>query len=172
MDFFEAVSKRYSHRTPFLDQSIPDADVRRIVEAGIQAPSGQNCQTTSFVVVTDPELRAKIAGVLSTPATKTAPVIIVVLSEHVMAPCGMVFEVEDYAAAVENMLLAATALGYASVWMDGMTKAEQANREIRSILNVPDAKMVRTILPLGVPAEPGMQNSRKAFEERCTYNRF
>ena len=53
MEFFETVAKRYSHRTPFLDQPVPDADVRKIVEAGIQAPSGQNCQTTSFVVVTD-----------------------------------------------------------------------------------------------------------------------
>ena len=123
-------------------------------------------------MVTDPGLRAQIADVLSTPATKTAPVIIVVLSEHLVAPCGMAFEVEDYAAAVENMLLAATALGYASVWMDGMTKADQANREIRAILNVPEGKTVRTILPLGVPAEPGAQNSRKSFEERCTYNQF
>ena len=100
MEFFDVVSRRYSHRTAFLDQPVPDADVRRIVEAGIQAPSGQNCQTTSFVVVTDPELRKGISELLSTPATQTAPVILVVLSEHVVAPCGMSFEVEDYAAAV------------------------------------------------------------------------
>ena len=172
MDFFEAVGKRYSHRAPFQDKPVPDADVRKIIQAGIQAPSGQNCQTTSFVVVTDPQLRERISNVLSTPATKTAPVIIVVLSVPITAPCGMCFEVEDYAAAVENMLLAATALGYASVWMDGMTKADQANREIRAILNVPEGKTVRTILPLGVPVEMGSQNSRKSFEERCTYNQF
>lgn len=172
MDFFEAVSKRYSHRTAFLDQPVPDADVRKIVAAGIQAPSGMNCQTTSFVVVTDPELRAQISGVLSTPATQTAPVLLVVLSEHVITPCGLPFETEDYAAATENMLLAAAALGYASVWMDGMTKAEKANEEIRKILNVPAGKTVRTILPLGVPAEPGVQKEKKPFEERCTYNKF
>lgn len=172
MDFFEAVQRRYSHRTPFLDQPVPDEDVRKIVEAGICAPSGMNCQTTSFVVVTDPQLRAQIAQVLSSPATQTAPVILVVLSEHVITPCGLPFEVEDYAAAVENMLLAAAALGYASVWMDGMTKADAANTAIRAILNVPEGKTVRTILPLGVPAEVGAQKERKPFEERCTYNKF
>ena len=83
MEFFEAVAKRYSHRTPFLDQPVPDADVRKIVEAGIQAPSGQNCQTTSFVVVTDPELRKAIAQQLSTPATQTAPVILVLSLIHI-----------------------------------------------------------------------------------------
>lgn len=72
MEFFETVAKRYSHRTPFLDQPVPDADVRKIVEAGIQAPSGQNCQTTSFVVVTDPDLRKRISEVLSTPAACAA----------------------------------------------------------------------------------------------------
>ena len=172
MEFFETVFSRYSHRTPFLDRPVPEADVRRIIEAGIQAPSGQNCQTTSFVAVTDPELRAAIADVLSTPATRTAPVILVVLTEHVKAPCGMCFEVEDYAAAVENMLLAATALGYATVWMDGMTKAPQANAAIASILNVPKGKTVRTILPLGVPAKTGRPQPRKAFEERAFWNRF
>lgn len=172
MEFFEAVSRRYSHRTPFLDEPVPDGDVRKIVEAGIRAPSGMNCQTTSFVVVTDPQLRAQIAQVLPSPATQSAPVILVVLSEHVVTPCGLPFEVEDYAAATENMLLAATALGYASVWMDGMTKAEKANAAIREILNIPAGKTVRTILPLGVPAQEGAQKERKPFEERCTYNRF
>ena len=129
MEFFETVAKRYSHRTPFLDQPVPDADVRKIVEAGIQAPSGQNCQTTSFVV-------------------------------------------EDYAASVENMLLAATALGYATVWMDGMTKAPAACAAIASLLHVPEGKTVRPILPLGVPAEVGEPKPRKSFEERAHYNQF
>ena len=172
MEFFETVAKRYSHRTPFLDQPVPDADVRKIVEAGIQAPSGQNCQTTSFVVVTDPDLRKRISEVLSTPATQTAPMILVVLSEHVVAPCGMAFEVEDYAAAVENMLLAATALGYATVWVDGMTKAPAACAAIASLLRVPEGKTVRTILPLGVPAKAGEPKPRKTFEERVHYNQF
>ncbi|WP_161843965.1 nitroreductase family protein [Pseudoflavonifractor sp. 524-17] len=172
MDFFEAAAKRYSHRTPFLDQPVPDEDVRKIVTAGIQAPSGQNCQTTSFVVVTDPALRKAISEQLATPATQTAPVILVVLSEHVVAPCGLPFEVEDYAAAVENMLLAATALGYATVWMDGMTKAPAANAAIAKLLNAPQGKTVRTILPLGVPAEVGEPKPRKAFDERVHYNAF
>lgn len=172
MDFFDVISNRYSHRAAFQNKPIPDADMRRIVEAGIRAPSGMNCQTTSFVVVTDTELRKAISAVLPTPATQTAPVILVVLTEHQVTPCGLAFEIEDYAAATENILLAAAALGYASVWMDGMTKADEANAKIREILNVPDGKTVRTILPIGVPVQAGTQNPRKPFEERCTYNQF
>lgn len=70
------------------------------------------------------------------------------------------------------MLLAATALGYATVWMDGMTKAPVANAAIARLLNVPEGKTVRTILPLGVPAETSAPKPRKSFEERASYNRF
>ncbi len=172
MDFFEAVSKRYSHRTAFLNQPIPDEDIRKMIDAGIRAPSGMNAQTTSFVVVTDPALRTEIAEVVPTPAVQTAPVILAVLTEHVVTPCGLAFEIEDYAASTQNILLAAAALGYGTVWMDGKLKSESVNARIREILNVPEGKHVRCILPVGVPAETGRQNERKSFEERCTYNRF
>ena len=56
MEFFETVQKRHSYRGAFWDKPIPDADIRRILQAGISAPSGYNAQTTRFAVVTEPEL--------------------------------------------------------------------------------------------------------------------
>ena len=80
------------------------------MEAGIKAPSGHNLQTTSFIVVTDPQLRQHLASILPTKATKTAPAFIVALSEAKPSPgSNLCFAVEDYAAAVENILLAITA---------------------------------------------------------------
>ena len=54
MEFFETVQKRHSYRGAFWDKPIPDADIRRILQAGISAPSGYNAQTTRFAVVTEP----------------------------------------------------------------------------------------------------------------------
>ncbi|MCK4343353.1 MAG: nitroreductase family protein [Phycisphaerae bacterium] len=51
MDVFEAIAKRHSYRGPFKDQPVPRADLQRIVQAGLQAPSGKNAQTTTFVIV-------------------------------------------------------------------------------------------------------------------------
>ena len=82
LEFFETVEKRASYRNTFAAQEIPEADIRKIVTAGLHAPSGYNYQTTSFVVVRDPELRGKLAELLPTPATKTAPVILVAVSEQ------------------------------------------------------------------------------------------
>ena len=82
MEFFETVEKRASYRYAFAEKDIPEEDIRQIVTAGLQAPSGYNFQTTSFVIVRDPELRAKLAELIPTPATKTAPVIMAALSEQ------------------------------------------------------------------------------------------
>ena len=60
MEFFETVQKRHSYRGAFWDKPIPDADIRRILQAGISAPSGYNAQTTRFAVVTEPELLQEV----------------------------------------------------------------------------------------------------------------
>ena len=106
MDFFETVEKRASYRDAFAAQKIPEEDIRKIVTAGLHDPSGYNYQTTSFVVVRDPELRTKLAELLPTPATKTAPVILVAVSEQKIngakGAANFAFDTQDYAAAVEN----------------------------------------------------------------------
>lgn len=168
MDFFEAVNKRGSYRDRFEETPIPDDDIRKMLGAAIKAPSGYNMQTTSFVVVTDPQLRNEISALMPSDATKTAPAIIVVTSEHVEAD-GLCFEIEDYASATETLLLAIAAMGYASVWMDGDTKLDGNFEKIKAILSLPENKTVRTILPVGIPAKEVTQNSRKAFEERVTF---
>ncbi|MBI5092620.1 MAG: nitroreductase family protein [Candidatus Hydrogenedentes bacterium] len=60
MDVFEAIAKRHSYRGAFKDTPILAEDLERIVQAGIQAPSGKNLQTTTFVIVNNPELVKKI----------------------------------------------------------------------------------------------------------------
>ena len=63
MDVFEAIAKRHSYRGPFKDQPISREDLRRIVQAGIQAPSGGNRQTTTFVIADDPQTHGFTSGV-------------------------------------------------------------------------------------------------------------
>ena len=161
MDFFEVVNRRGSYRDKFEQKAVPDKDIRKILDAAIKAPSGYNLQTTSFVVVTDPRLRSEIGELMPSEATKTAPVILVVTSEHVEAD-GLCFE-------IETMLLAITAMGYAGVWMDGDTKLDGNFEKIKKLLALPAEQTVRTIVPMGVPEKEVKQNIRKAFEERVTY---
>lgn len=177
MDLFDAIAKRHSYRGPFTEAHVPRDDLRRIIDAGLLAPSGKNLQTTSFVVVDDPESIRRIADILGhSPkhATRHATAVICCLIDRTPEPCyaGADFQVEDCAAAVENILLAITALGYATVWIDGELRAEERAEAIAALLGVPDEKVVRVLLPVGVPAESRHQPPKKPFEERAWFNRY
>ncbi len=175
MDLFEAIAKRHSYRGPYRDQPVPEADLRRIVQAGLQAPSGKNAQTTNFVIVTQPDLLRQIGRMhTSNPAVQQAKALIACIIDARPEPIyeGHSFQIEDCAAAVENILLAATALGYASCWIDGWLRVEQRAQTIGRLLGLPDGKIIRILLPVGVPAEPWPQKQKLPFEQRAWFNRF
>jgi len=175
MDLFDTIQRRHSYRGPFRDEPVPREDLQRIVQAGIQAPSGRNMQTTSFVIVDDPGMVKRLNGMPGgNQAMQEAQAYIVCVMD--LRPDaiyeGYAFQVEDCAAAVENMLLAVTALGYASVWIDGWLRVEGRSDEIRRMLSIPEEKLVRVVLPVGIPVEEHMQKEKKPFEERAWFNRY
>lgn len=132
--------------------------------------------TTSFVIVRDAEMRKKIAELISTPATKTAPVILVAVSERKIneakGAANFAFDTQDYAASVENIMLGIVAMGYAGVWMDGMSRMNEADKEIAELLRVPEGKWVRSIIPFGIPTREVAQKEKKRFEERVVWDHF
>jgi len=174
MNFFEAASTRYSHRSALKPTPVPHGDLLKIVTAGAQAPSGCNAQTTYFSVVTDSTLLAGLSEIIDSDAVRTAPAIIVVSSKYVPHDFGpahpnMAFEVEDYAAAVQNMLLAVTALGYATCWYDGAARIYGNDTRIAKLLGIADNLQVRTVLPIGIPVTIGKQGGRRPLEERVNW---
>jgi nitroreductase len=167
MDFFEVVKSRGSYRGAFKDIEIPEEDIRKIIEAGICAPSAGNFQETFFIAVKDAKVRAAIADIIPSKGTKTAPLIIVVAEQHVEPMLGLTFDIEDYAAATENILLAITALGYAGLWADGMTRANGNAEKIKALLDIDPSLMVKTIIPVGVPEGEVKPAPKKSFKERA-----
>ena len=175
MDIFEAIGKRHSYRGPFKDQPVPRGDLRKIVQAGVLAPSGKNAQTTTFVIVDDEKLVRKIGALPSAnkamqQAKAMIACVVDVNPEAVYE--GHSFQVEDCAAAVENMLLAITAAGYATVWIDGWLRLERRAETIGSLLGLPEGKITRVLLPVGVPEETWAQKEKKPFEARAWFNRY
>lgn len=177
MEFFDALNGRHSYRGAFTDAPVAKADLTTIVEAGINAPSAVNWQTTSFVIVDEPGILDRIKALAPGNQTLgTCQALIVVLSdgpEESPRP-GAYFAQQDSAAAVENMLLAITALGYASVWTQGMlhTNDDENASAIAELLGVPSAKLVVTLLPIGVPADEVVAHPRKPFAERAHWNQW
>ena len=114
MNTIQAIMTRRSYRGAYTDAPVPREDLRRILEAGLAAPSGCNLQTTSLVGVDDPAILKELHAVLNKPNMAGAPAAICVLTQPEISRAGVSFHVQDYAAAIENMLLTIHALGYAS----------------------------------------------------------
>ena len=119
MDVLEAISRRHSYRGKFHPVPVPRADLVTIMEAGLAAPSGCNMQTTSLLAIDDPEVLERLRAVITPPVCETAPAMICVLTQRINAYRDRCYAVQDYSAAIENMLLAITELGYSSCWVEG-----------------------------------------------------
>ena len=173
MDTMQAMMERKSYRGKYLPDPVPRADLQAILEAGLAAPSGCNKQTTSLIAVDDPAVLSALHGVISPSVGETAPAMICVLTERIIAYRDRCFATQDYSAAIENMLLAITALGYASVWVEGhITDVDQIGRQMADILGVPQEMELVCFLPVGKPAQEIKGPDKKAFHERAWFNGF
>jgi len=175
MELFEAIAKRHSYRGAFKDEAVSRGDLEAIIEAGLKAPSGKNCQTTRFVIVDDEELLGEIRDMHANNKAMqqcTALIACIVDIEPEAVYEGFSFAVEDCAAAVENMLLAVTALGYATVWIDGWLRVENRAKRIGELLGVPEGKIIRVVLPIGVPDEEYKRPKKMALNERGWFNKY
>jgi nitroreductase len=161
MDVLEAIRKRRSVRR-FTDDAVSKDDLETIVDAGRLAPTGNNRQPWDFVVVTDQAMieQFKISGAWIT----SAPAVIVVVMDSQSR-----WWVEDGAAAIENMLLASTALGYGSCWVEG--DALPHEEQYKRIFDIPADKQVMALIPIGVAAETPAPE-KKSLEEVLHWEKY
>ncbi len=161
MDALEAIRKRRSVRA-YTGDPVPREDLIKIVDAGRLAATGSNKQPWDFIVVTEREMIEKLK-VASQWMEKAGAIIAVVLD-----PSSR-WWVEDGSAAVENMLIASTALGYGSCWLEGYTLPRE--EEFKELLGVPKEKRLLTLIPIGVPTE-WPTREKKSLEEVIHWERY
>jgi nitroreductase len=143
MDTLEAIRNRRSIRR-YKNEVIPKDDLETIVDAGRLAATGSNLQPWDFIIVTEKPMiiNFKVSGAW----IESASAVIVV----VMDPKSR-WWIEDGAAAIENILLASTALGYGSCWVEGDVLPYED--KIKSLLGIPSDRRVMALVPIGIPAE-------------------
>lgn len=173
MELFDAIEARASYRGAYLDTPVPRAHLEKIMAAGCAAPSGCNKQTASFIAVDDPALLAELKDIVTPRIGDTAPAWILVLTRPVVAYRDRCFNVQDYSAAIQNMLLAIVALGYESCWFEGhVTDEDDLGGRLARRLGVPEAYQLVCVLPVGVAAEPVKRPRKLPVEARISYNGF
>ena len=163
MDFFKVIDKRASVRA-FQPVEVPEKDLLKIADAGRRAPSGRNRQPCQFVLITDLGLIERLGAVQACIGQASAAIAVLVddqLTEYWR---------EDAAAAIENMLLAITALGYASVWVEGYVLRNEAM--VKETLGVPERLRAVAVLPIGKPAAEPTQAAKKPLQDILHHNRY
>jgi nitroreductase len=182
MEVFEAIRNRRSIRR-YKSDPVDDETVRAVLEAAHWAPSWGNNQCWRFIVVHAPETRAAIADTLmkiwvdnewvenaAAKAIKQAPVLIVLCAETGKAGFRSdgtpLTDKSDYwflfdtALAMENLTLAAHALGLGTVIIGGFDAGK-----VTQLLDVPAGFRVVTMTPLGIPDHKGQVSPRKGLSE-------
>ncbi|MCL2079236.1 MAG: nitroreductase family protein [Oscillospiraceae bacterium] len=169
----EIIKNRTSYRGEYENTGIPREDLIKIMQAGLDAPSGCNKQTVSLIAIDDPSLLQKLHEVTLVQNARTAPAMICVLTQKTIAYKDRCFNVQDYSAAIQNMLLAAVALGYQSCWYEGqVTDTDAIGRKMADILNVPGDYELVCFLPIGIASQPLNYVNKKPFDERAWFNGF
>ena len=157
--------------------ALPDALVRRLVEAANFAPSGRNLQRARWIVVRDAEQRRRIADLNRRASVDHATAerdaarkehwrrmweAVLWQSEHmheapviIVACCVMDDAEQDagrYASSVwpgvQNLLLAARASGLGAV---ATTYALAFRDELEALLELPEEVRVQAVIPVGFP---------------------
>lgn len=170
MEFADVLARRRSVRHFNTKLAVSDEDVRALLLAGISAPSAGNIQPWRFTVLKTAEARERLAGALAQRWATSAPVVIVVSVDP--RPCSarygargeMLYAIQDTAAAVGNILLAAVDRGLASCWIGAFD--EQA---VRAALDIPSPITPIAILPVGHSAESSTKPARRPLEEVTTW---
>jgi nitroreductase len=161
MDALDAIQKRRSVRK-YTGDPIPREDLETIVNAGRLAATGSNKQPWDFIVITNREMIEQLK--VAAQWMEDAGAIIAV----VMDPSSR-WWLEDGSAAVENMLIASTALGHGSCWLEGYTLPRE--KEFKTLLNIPAEKRLLTLVPIGVPVE-WPTREKKSLEEVIHWEKF
>ncbi|MDH5806267.1 MAG: nitroreductase family protein [Candidatus Methanomethylicaceae archaeon] len=166
MDVFECIKKRRSIRS-FKKIPIKYEDLMKILNAAILAPSAGNIQPWEFIIVTRQDLKEELAeAALGQYWMLDASVIIVVCAREKDSASRYgsrgksLYCIQDTAAAIENMLLAITALGYGACWVGAFD--EDA---VRKILKIPLGVRPIALIPIGVPNESPEPRWRKELHE-------
>jgi nitroreductase len=150
------IFKRRSIRK-YTDEPVSDADIQKLLEAAMAAPTARNIQPWHFVVVKDRAILKALAD--AHPYGE--------MMAHAgcgIAVCGDPKEsdaywVQDCSAATENILIAVSALGLGAVWL-GVTPRADRMEAVSKVLNIPKEYPVLSLISIGHPAETKKQRTQ------------
>ncbi len=166
MELFEAIRNRRSIRA-FERREVSEEQINGLIDLARHAPSAGNIQPWEFIIVRSLEIKQRLStAALNQTFIEEAPVVIVVCANETRSERGYgsrginLYCIQDTAAAIENMLLAACAMGLGTCWV-GAFREEM----VRKSLNTPSHFRPVAIIAIGYPSENPPKRGRRSMKE-------
>ncbi len=171
MDVLDTIRARKSVRS-YEPTPVPDDVLDKLLEAVRLSPSASNYQPWHFVIVTDPEKRRELSAGRYAKFLKDTPCVVVGLGDR---ESSAEWFTVDVTIALQNLVLAATALGLGTCWIGSFTEGE-----VKTVLNIPDKYAVVAMIALGYErARPSIGGKiiahvhrRKTLDQIVSYESF
>lgn len=170
-DLFHCIENSHTTRG-FLNQPISETELHEVLQAALWAPSAGNLQDWFLYVVTNDQLRQRLAETCQhQPQVAEAPVVVVVMADTARANTkykergAQLYCVQDAACATQNMILAAEALGLGSCWVGAFDEVA-----VQTLVEAPPHLRAVALLCLGhaeqIKTSP---KERRSVEETVKY---
>ncbi|MGH9006458.1 MAG: nitroreductase family protein [Acidimicrobiales bacterium] len=188
MELSEAIRTTRAMRRLDPDRPVSDEDLWTILGAAAKAPSGGNRQVARWLVVRDPEKKAKIGALYGEAwssirdayaAGQDAPSAILTSADHLAAhmgeapailiPCSRGGDPASIYPGCQNLFLAARELGLGTA----LTTVHRLKEpEVRAVLDIPDDVQTWAMIPVGYPLGRWGEAQRRPVEETTYWDRF
>jgi nitroreductase len=173
-DLFSIIADRRSIKR-FTSKPVELDKVLQAIQAGALAPSSGNLQNWSFIVITDLErIRAMYNHTLNQEPFLSAMAAVIICGdvEHAHTMYGMrgkrLYTIQNCAAAAQNMLLAAHAIGLGAIWIGAFDE-----ERIASMFKIPDHQhRPQAILLFGYPDYTPEPKQLKPLDSIVYFNEF
>jgi len=165
MEVLGAIRERRSVRK-YTQEPVSEDQLAQILEAGRWAPSRGNSQPWKFIVLKDAQILKELAEAI--PSGKflaEAPRGVVV----VVNPKSSKHPEQEAAAAIQNMLLAAHALGLGTCWIS--IYSTDCEEKAKQLLIIPEEELCVSVVSIGHPDETP-EKGRKELDEITFTNKY
>jgi nitroreductase len=139
----------------FRKADVSDEDLMKLMDAARHAPSSENRQAWEFIIVRDPKMKKLLAEAAPGSAWMAdVPVILVACVNNRIAGIRIgergirLYGIQDVAAAIENIMLAANAMGLGTCWVGNFSETK-----ITVMMRCPDFVRPCALIPVGWPDE-------------------
>ncbi len=148
MEFMDVAASRKSVRS-YSDKPVEEEKLKEVLEAAHLAPSWANKQCCKYIVVKDKAKIQELAGPFRS-WLKQAPVVVAACADPKGSGShdGMDYYLIDVGISMQQLILAATNLGFGTCWIGAFDEAK-----VKKTLEVPENIKVVAMTPIGYPTD-------------------